>query len=218
MSEPKNSWSVWRWARHEDDGEPITSAPPPLTPEARRALLEQLKGRHDDDTAEVPVWALLALMAETEPRGRTVPGVWIQDDGRGVNYRATIHEAGADSRLRTLEIEPTRDDADETVFHPPVKSIIRTARRHLRERERIESADGVLFLGSPAEPTRPGHSRRPSDEVLCAHLREDGWTRSDIADEYGVSPGAAGQWLRRARKNSPELPWPPRERGPKPRD
>lgn len=210
MTEPKNTWDVWRWERVENDDLPA-SAPPPLSEEVRSELWDQLARMEDHDDVTIPAWVLRSLMAGTEFHGRKVTGAWMHDESRGVNYRATIHTDGPEARLRTLEIEPLRDDVDESVFQPPVKSIVRTVRRHLRERERTEQS-GAIYLGRLGEPTRPGTSARPTNDVLCRHLAEDGWTRTDIAEEYGVSPGAAGQWLRRARKESPELPWPPRAR------
>ncbi|MCV7700722.1 helix-turn-helix domain-containing protein [Micrococcus luteus] len=212
----KNSWSVWGWSRHEEAELPPAGAPDPLRPDVRAEIWATLAEAGDDDTVELPAWALRSLMAETEPSGRDVPGVLITDDQRGVHYRATIHDDGREATLRTLEVAPTDLPADEALFQPPVRSIVRAADRFLRA-QRMDAEEGVALVAQRDEPARPSRRRRPDDGTLCEHLNAR-MNRDEIAERYGVSPNTVDQWLRRGRKNSPDLPWPPRTRGPRPRD
>lgn len=206
----------WRVSPATVTAAPQGLAPEPLPAEAREAIWNGLAQLPDDAQTEVtvPVWALRRLMEQTE-EGDQVPAAVVTDSDRRIQYTVTLGTDGPEEWVHRLTVEPLHDGRpDPTAYRPPLASLARAARRLLTAQAEAESGEVVAMVSTPV---RPGKSSRPSPEQLCADVVA-GLKRDDVAERYGVAVGTVDQWLRAGRRDRPELPWPPRTRGPKPKN
>lgn len=200
--------------------------PAPLPPGFLDEVRERLAGLDDDDdvTLELRAGVLRQIVEhlQPEPASSYERGAEVHDEEAGVTYRATIGRDRGRRWLRTVEVIPDDIAAPEQrVFRVPTNVVAAlVAEVHAAEAGeartdaelRMTFGDSSVVFGVRHAPPEP--SSVPTAEQL-ARLMHDGLNRREIAGYFGRSVNTVDQWLRRARREQPDL-FPERTRGPAP--
>ncbi|QCV88880.1 hypothetical protein FEZ32_11435 [Acidipropionibacterium jensenii] len=205
-------WIASSWFRQEWRDDP----PVPLRPGQAAQIIEELDkaGVRDADMVEVPAGLLRQLVALAEG-GRRVPGARIEDAEMNAAYLVTISPREQSARLRTVEVvplDPSRP-VDPRAFRIPEQSLADAAAVVLaRQRAAVRigdpnDPDQIARVVSSPQSARPASRSRPDAEQLREDVRE-GLPIEAMAERYSRSKSTILQWLRKARRERPDLNWP----------
>lgn len=206
----QTNWKLWPWSAHSADDEALQEASL-LDAATVEGMFAKIADVPADATAIVKINAgMLRTLLAAHHRSATVRGAEITDPDRRVSYRATIGRGDGRVWLRSVEIIPDDPDPDARVWRVPHQAIAEAVALQLAEEDRV-AANGWFQVG----PNRIGDGI-PTPEELAELLRR-GENRHTIAARYDRSTSRVDDWLRAARRDRPDLDWPRRRRGPKPR-
>lgn len=201
----------------------VVTVPVRGEPVPRRAaddLAAQIDGLPDDADVSLPAGVVRALLAPHRTE-RTELAVTVMDTNKGVTYRTKVARGRGRVALAEVTVQPSDPlTADLSVWRVPAQALADAAALTLARHEAAASAAerpeaAVTFVGEGA--VLPDPDGIPTAEQLCDALNA-GETRHTIAARWHRSVARVDQWLRVARRDHPELPWPPRRRGPKPQN
>lgn len=162
---------------------------------------------------------LRLLVDNARPAPRT-PGAVVVDQARGARYRATVQPGDGEVQLSSVEVLPAEPGGtlSARALQVPGQHLADAVAAYLARqaaaeaRSRESGGDGrTVLLNATVRRT----AAAPSAEELRELVRE-GLKRTTIAERYDRSPSTVDQWLRVARRDRPDLDWPPRRRGPQP--
>lgn len=203
MGQKNRSWELATWRRTE-------GAPDRLPRRLRAELAAEVTDVPDDAQVILTAGMLRSLLAAHEEPQAT-HGASIYDPDRRVTYFATIHRAEGQAWLRTVEVVPHDERPHPDVFRVPASAVAAAAARVLAEQAAAGDPDDVVIWGDRVPP--PG---TPSAEELREFVRR-GETRQTLAALFDKSVSRVDDWLREARRDRPDLDWPARTRGPRPK-
>jgi len=179
---------------------------------SRRAELTKAVADVADDTkvrlAAAEVRALLAAADRPKVRGARIEGV---NENAGVIYLVTV-QPEEPRRLQTVEVIGDNPRA----FRIPVRLLEDLTRYVLAAQDAAAAEDGsdpndvVIWAGRPSDGV-------PSAEDLRDFVAR-GLTAAGIAKLIDRTEGRVYQLLREARRERPDLNWPPVSKGPKTTD
>lgn len=212
-----DGWTLWPWSRVDPDAPEPDPIPEGLLDDIE-ARLAGHRGR--GDTVKLPSWVVQLLVDNARPAPMTA-GAVVVDTVRGAQYRATIQRSEGVAQLASVEVSPIEPGATlpAGTFRVPGKHIADAVSGFLAQRAAAEArsrqsgGDGgsVLFNATVRK-----ESATPTAEELRELVRA-GLNRGAIASRYGRAISTVDQWLRKARRDRPDLDWPERRRGPAPR-
>lgn len=205
-------WVAGSWIRSEWPDDP----PVPLRPGQAAQIRAQLDtvGAQDTDVVEVPVGLVRQLLALAEG-GRRVPGARIEDAETNATYYVTVARRDQAAGLRTVEVvplDPSRP-VDPRAFRIPERALADAAAVVLaRQRAALrigdpDDPDQLARVISSPRSARPAGDSRPDAEQLREDVRA-GLPIAAIAERYDRSKSTVLQWLRKARRERPDLDWP----------
>jgi hypothetical protein len=198
MNPTHRNWDATLWHRHA------------------RAAFVSLENRDPEDVEP----------DDLEPREVLQDGVQIRDFAYGMTYLVTIGRANGRVWLRSLEIEPHRDNAridNAALRRIPVQVLAEYAALYLDDRDRVRKAIGT---GAPRPTTgtqafgiraprgsirMPGEQAVPTSAEVAALLKE-GHTRKTLAAMFYRTPSTISDWIGRAYREVPDQ-MPPRRPG-----
>lgn len=204
-----------RWAGNCSLWRCEVGSPERIRPRLLADLLRDLEGvPGDSEVTGLTVDGLRELLA-AHKRPPVELGAEITDPERRVTYRCLIGRGEGRVWLKHCEVIPHEADPDPAIWRIPAQALAdATALELARAVDTAEGGDtsGVVIWGD----TIP-EGGKPTPEDLSAMLAR-GETRKTIAKWFGRSESRVDDWLRIARRDRPDLPWPERRRGPKPRN
>lgn len=190
MTPIHNAWSVWPWSRF-DEPEPANDYGNQGTATLPNGVIADLVPRNPEG------W-------EDQHRRN---GVRIHDHDRKVTYYATVDQRG---KLDHLVVEVNGFIDENALRRVPVRRIEQVAHNRALElrKAREEATDGKepFLVGLPGhltEPAKPGGV--PSAEEIAELMTTRGMGRQQLARHYQRPVRTIDGWIRRARKEAPDL-------------
>jgi hypothetical protein len=203
----REGWALMSWHR-------ALGAKSALRPSRRRELTAKIAEAPDDQKVMLTAGELRLLLASADPpreRGARLTGT---GKNEGVIYSATI-DPDSGRRLRSIEIQLTDDRAYPSAFRVPVRLVEDLTRYVLAAQEAEAGTD------DPSEvtifETGIANDGRHSADLLFDWVAKEKIPPKGLANMLGLSERRIYQLLSEARAERPDLDWPPRRRGPKPR-
>lgn len=182
-------------------------------------MAKQLAQDPDAGQVTLPLHVVRDLLRPHLPQSSEL-GAVIHDTRRGVRWRVKLGRApGRRPWLRSVEVMPDSVDPDPRLFTVPKRladaaADVIAAHELFANSTNAEPEDILTYRG--VGEVFPNPDGIPSPEELYEAVQR-GESAPLLAERYRRSVGRVYAWLGQARKDRPDLPWPPRRRGPAPR-
>lgn len=138
-----------------------------------------------------------------------VPGAEIHDHYRNTTYRATIDQRG---KLDHLETVSRGSEIDENALRRvPVERIRRAVFEQVQAQHGTDA--GTLVFTPPGGVRFTEGEGPPEPEELARLMKDHGMRRQELARHYDTAVKNVDRWIRNARRQRPDLPWPAQRQG-----
>ena len=206
MTPIHHDWSVTSWERPEDDDNP---EPPMPRRGDLSAMLAELDSNPEATSATVDAALLRSLLHHALREYPTVPGAEIHDHYRNTTYRATIDQRGKLDHLETVSRGVGIDE--NALRRVPVERIRRAVFEQVQAQHGAEA--GTLMFTPPGGVRFTDGEGPPDAEELARLMKDRGMHRQELARHYGTAVKNVDRWVRNARRQQPDLPWPTQGQG-----